>query len=44
MIQKEMGRKLMDVFKGNRTVAEYEEEFTRLANLVPDEVNTEEIE
>ena len=41
-IQKEMRRKLLDVFQDDRTVAEYEEEFTRLANLVPDEVNTEE--
>ena len=41
-IQTEMRRKLLDLKQGEKTVAEYEEEFTRLTNLVPAEVPTEE--
>ena len=32
----------MGIFQGNRTVAKYEEDFSRWARLVPNEVNTEE--
>ena len=41
-VQREMRRKLQDVVQGERSVAEYEEEFTRLASFVPDEVTPEE--
>ena len=41
-VQIEMKRKLQDVVQGERSVAEYEEEFTRLASFVPDEVTPEE--
>ena len=41
-IQTEMRRKLLDLKQGEKTVVEYEEEFTRLTNLVPTEVPTEE--
>ena len=41
-IQREMRRKLQDLVQGERSVAEYEEEFTRLASFVPEEVTPEE--
>jgi hypothetical protein len=34
-----MGRKFRVVTQGDRSAADYEEEFTRLANFVPDEVS-----
>ena len=40
-IQREMRGKLQDAVQGERSVAEYVEEFTRLTSFVPDEVAPE---
>lgn len=41
-VETEMRRKFREVTQGDRSMADYEEEFTRLANFVPDEVSDEE--
>ena len=40
-VQTEMRRKLLNLKHENTTVVEYEEEFTRLLTIVPDEAPTE---
>ena len=41
IVQTEMRRKLLNLKQENSTVTEYEEEFTRLLTIVPDEAPTE---
>ena len=41
-VESEMRKKFSEVVQGDRSVADYEEEFTRLANFVPNEVSNEE--
>jgi len=41
-VEAEMRKKFSELVHGDRSVADYEEEFTRLANFVPNEVSDEE--